>query len=253
MNGIILGYGVANTLVFTFIGLFIYYLSYLYLVKFRRTRIDLKFVYSIIPFVFIGVFIRIMGDLSLITQKYLQYPYLFGFLGILYLLVFEITRLVSREHHVKHITIIGLILVLPLLVWILFEIKHWVYFIEILITSVIILLFFIYIYSHMKKFNMFKTRINKIFLFSEILDTFATSFALIFFGNKFVEEHFLSGVLISGNVIWFIVLKLFITLLLLYLIDKLVKEEGENHYYKLLIIVLALSTGGRDLFLISVV
>jgi len=252
MNGIILNYGIENTFLFTLVGLFIYYLSYLYLVKVRKTRIDLKFVYSVIPFIFIGVIVRIIGDLGYLFSKYLQYPYLFGVLGMIYLLVFEITRLISREHHVKHITIIGFVLLLPFLIWILFEVIHWIYFIEIIFASILLLIFFIFIYSKMKDFNMFKSRINKFFLFSEILDTFATSFALIFLGNKFVEEHFLSSFLISTNIILFIVLKLFTTLLLLYLIDKLVKDENLNHYLKLLIIVLALSTGGRDLFLISV-
>ena len=252
MNGMILSYGVANTLIITFIGLFIYYLSFLYLAKLRRTRIDLNFVYSVIPFVFIGIIIRIMGDVGLISARYLEYPFLFGVLGVVYLLVFEITRLVSKEHHIKHITIIGLILLLPLLVWLLLKISNWLYFFEILFASLLLLIFFVFIYSKIKNFNMFKTRINKLFLFSEILDTFATSFALVFFGNQFVEEHFFSSFLISANVIWFIVLKLFISLLLLYLIDKLVKDNQENHYYKLLIIVLAISTGGRDLFLISV-
>ncbi len=252
MNGMILSYGVANTLIITFIGLFIYYLSFLYLVRFRRTRIDLNFVYSVIPFVFIGIIIRIMGDVGLISTRYLQYPLLFGVLGVVYLLAFEIIRLISKEHHIKHITILGLILLLPLLVWLLLKISHWLYFFEILFASLLLLIFFVFIYSKIKDFNMFKTRINKLFLFSEILDTFATSFALVFFGNKFVEEHFFSSFLISTNIIWFIVLKLFITLLLLYLIDKLVKDEQENHYYKLLIIVLAISTGGRDLFLISI-
>ncbi len=252
MFGIFLNYGIENTLIFTLVGLFIYYLSYLYLVKYRRTRIDLRFVYSIIPFILIGIFIRIMGDLGYLSAKYLQYPFLFGFLGVLYLLVFEITRLISREHHIKHIIVVGLILLFPSLVWILFQITNWVYLIEILAGSIILLTFFIFIYSKMKYFNMFKSKVNKLFLFSEILDTFATSFALIFLGTQFVEEHFLSNYLISINIILFIVIKLFVTLLLLHLIDMFVKDESTNHYLKLLIIILALSTGGRDLFLISV-
>jgi len=253
MNLMILSYGFANTLIIILIGLFIYYLSFLYLVRFRRTRIDLNFVYSVIPFVFIGTIIRIMGDVGLISARYLEYPLLFGVLGVVYLFVFEIARLFSKERYIKHITIIGLILLLPLLVWLLFRISHWLYFFEILFASLLLLIFFVFIYSKIKDFNMFKTKINKLFLFSEILDIFATSFALVFFGDKFVEEHFFSSFLISTNVIWFIVIKLFVSLLLLYLIDKLVKDKQENHYYKLLIIVLSISTGGRDLFLISVV
>ncbi len=253
MFGIILSYGIKNTSLFLIVGLFIYYLSYLYIVKYRKTRVDLRFVYSIIPLIFIGVIVRIMGDLGYLSAKYLQYPFLFGLLGVLYLLVFEVTRLISREHYIKHITIIGLILLLPFLIWFLFRITQWIYFIEIIISSFVLLIFFIFIYSRMKEFNMFKSRINKLFLFSEILDTFATSFALIFLGKRFVEEHFLSSFLISTNIILFVVIKLFITLLLLYLIDKLIKDEKVNHYLKLLIIILALSTGGRDLFLISVI
>jgi len=253
MLGIILNYGIKNTALFLIFGFFIYFLSYLYIVKYKKTRINIKFIYSIIPFIFIGVIVRIMGDLGYLSSTYLEYPYLFGVLGILYLLVFEITKLFSREHHIKHIIVVGLILLLPFLVWFVIKITHWVYFIEILFSSLLLLLFFIFIYSRLKKFNLLKSRINKLFLFSEILDTFATTFALLFLGNKFVEQHFLSNFLISTNIILFVVVKLFVTILLIYLIDKLIKNENVNNYLKLLIIILALSTGGRDLFLISVI
>ena len=260
------GYTLLNTFIFVVVGILIYYLSYLYIVKLRKIKVDLNFIVSVIIFTCIGVILRLFtqsysNGFGLIASStsflslgfWLSYPFLFVVLGLLFLVCFELSRWISKLIKInlnKILQLIGLAILLPLLVYGLLHIVYWNYFLMIILIS-LVLVYIIYLLCKLNSSKLLNSKINKIFLLGEVLDGVATVFAVSVFKGTLSEEHILSSIVLSVNPYMFILIKVIVSLIMLYLLDRWIEDENQNNYVKLFVIILSLSTGLRDLFVVG--
>jgi len=261
-----MSYTVLNTILFSLIGLFIYFFfAYKYL-KFRKIKIDFSFIKTVFLLVFIGSLLRLFSEpglsIPLLVESssnlfsfnfYLQYPQLFLLLGLFFILFSEISLYFKNKFfwdYNKFLQTIFLIILVPLLFFCLVNLVHSFYFFFVIVISIFCLWLFVLVFKF-TKINLFKSKINQFAFFSQILDGFATICAIYFFPNNFVEEHVLPNFLISTSPFLFLVVKLLVCLFLIYIIDNVIKNNYQNNYFKLFIIILGFTTGLRDLFTIG--
>ena len=260
------GYTIFNTILFSIIGIIVYFfIVYPYLL-WRKVEIDFEFIKAVLLFVGIGSIIRLFsqsyssigGIINLSNNPlsfnfYFQFPQMFILLALSFLVFFEISLELSKKlkySYFKILQVIGLVIFIPLLLYVLFNIKYLIIFLLILIITVLILFLLIKLFK-LLKLKLLNSKINRLVLISQILDGVATFFAITFFKDIFAEQHVVSFFILSINPILFVVIKIIISLLVIFLIDKFVKNSSENNYYKLFIIIIGLTTGLRDLFTIA--
>ncbi|MFA5640833.1 MAG: DUF63 family protein [archaeon] len=260
------GYTIFNTILFSIIGIIVYFfIVYPYLL-WRKVEIDFEFIKAVLLFVGIGSIIRLFsqsyssigGIINLSNNPlsfnfYFQFPQMFILLALSFLVFFEISLELSKKlkySYSKILQVIGLVIFIPLLLYVLFNIKYLIIFLLILIITVLILFLLIKLFK-LLKLKLLNSKINRLVLISQILDGVATFFAITFFKDIFAEQHVVSFFILSINPILFVVIKIIISLLVIFLIDKFVKNSSENNYYKLFIIIIGLVTGLRDLFTIA--
>ncbi|MCK9293389.1 DUF63 family protein [archaeon] len=260
------GYTIFNTILFSIIGIIVYFfIVYPYLL-WRKVEIDFEFIKAVLLFVGIGSIIRLFsqsyssigGIINLSNNPlsfnfYFQFPQMFILLALSFLVFFEISLELSKKlkySYFKILQVIGLVIFIPLLLYVLFNIKYLIIFLLILIITVLILFLLIKLFK-LLKLKLLNSKINRLVLISQILDGVATFFAITFFKDIFAEQHVVSFFILSINPILFVVIKIIISLLVIFLIDKFVKNSSENNYYKLFIIIIGLVTGLRDLFTIA--
>ena len=260
------GYNLLNTITYSLLGIIIYFfIVYPYLVL-RKIKINFNFVLSVIIFVIIGSILRMLSFDFLSFERiitpstnplsigfYFYYPNLFIFLALLYLLIFESSIFLSKKYNLdfqKLMLYISLTLLFPLFLFLIINLVNWVIFFKILFFSSIIFLILFYVFKKIK-LTLLSSKISQFAFFSQVLDSFTTFFAISFLKNQFIEKHVLSHFIISINPLLFLFIKIFFCLFLLFLIDRYIKENNLNNYFKLFIIIIGLSTGLRNLFLIS--
>ncbi len=260
------GYNVINTLFYTLLGVFVYFLIlYPYLV-FRKVKINFNFIFSVLIFVLIGAILRMfslefisINSLVSVSQNplslgfYFYYPNLFLFLAIFFLIVFEMSYFFAKTFgydYEKILIYFSLIIFCPLFILILINVLNWSYFLQILLFSFLILLFICFIFK-LFNFNLLKSKINRLTLFSQIIDGFTTFFSIVFISNYFVEKHVFSHLIISLSPYLFLVVKIIFCILLIYLIERYLKDSSLSNYFKLFIIILGFTTGIRNLLIIG--
>ncbi|NCP71931.1 DUF63 family protein [archaeon] len=256
------GYNIINTLTYSIIGIFIYFLIYPYLI-FRKININFRFILSVFNFVVIGAFLRMLSfsftslDFFIPSSNnpfsigfYLYYPNLFLFLGLLFLIFFELSLFIEKKTKFSFENILlflSYILLFPLLVLFFINLVNYFLFLKLIFFSSIIFIIFYFIF----KKRLFLKKSSQLAFFSQVLDSFITFYMVSFIPNNFKEIHVLSNFLISLNPYVFLFVKIFLCLALLFIIDKYVKDSSLNNYFKLFIIIIGFSTALRNLFLIS--
>ncbi|HEX55239.1 MAG: hypothetical protein DRO94_00350 [Candidatus Altiarchaeales archaeon] len=248
---------------------YIIYIAILYVVLylfikyfFTRIRIDRDFIVSILPFILLGVFIRILADIDVIERNKLWSitPGVYIISIMAFLISFSISILVSKFIRINafYFTfVLGTIESLYVLNFIVMRVLYpeRILF-PILLTSVLI--FFLYILFRIPEFEMFRKFENISIISAHLLDASSTFIAYNFF--NFSEEHILPNILISlagGNAIIMIPVKLIVVLCIIYLIEKYESEEGDElelNVYKILritIFILGIGPGIRNTILPS--
>ncbi len=260
------GYNFLNTITYSIIGVMVYFLVLYPYVLLRKIKVSLRFVYSVFIFVILGAILRMFTMqetvfAGLITASknpfslgfYLYYPHLFLFLALLFLIVFELSlflsKLINKDKEMV-LLIFSLIVLFPFLLLLLINLLNWFLFFLILFF-VSVIFFLIYYLFYFLKINLLKNKVSSLAFFSQVLDSFTTFFSVVFLKDVFSEAHVFSRLVVSISPFLFIFIKIVLCLLLLYLIDRYVKEVSLNNYFKLFIIIIGFSTGLRNLFLIS--
>lgn len=258
------GYNIINTIFYSIIGILVYFfIVYPYLI-FRKFKINLYFIYSVIIFTVIGAILR-MFSFNFFFEKsleystnplslgfYIYYPNLFIIILLFYFFVFEISYLISKKikfSHQKTIFYLSIIIFIPFLILLLINILNWFIFLKIIFFSLLVF-FIVYFLFKLFKSKLLFTTSSKIALFSQILDSMTTFYAISYFSNIFYEKHILSSLIISINPFLFVIVKVIFCLVLLYLIDYFIDDNNLNNYFKLFIIIIGLSTGLRNLLII---
>lgn len=260
------GYNIINTLTYSILGIIVYFfVVYPYLI-FRKVKINLNFILSVCMFILIGSILRMfsltytsLGNLIMPSSNplsfgfYFYYPHLFIFLGLLFLIAFESSLFVSKLYNLnfeKTLIVISSILLLPLLLLFLINLINVFLFFKIILFSSILFLIVYYLFKLFNS-NFFKNNVSLLALFSQTLDGFTTFFSLVFIKAQFIEKHVVSHLVISISPYLFLLVKISFCVLLLFLIDKYIKNEYLNNYFKLFIIIIGFTTGLRNLFMIA--
>ncbi|HIE33593.1 MAG TPA: DUF63 family protein [Candidatus Altiarchaeales archaeon] len=228
---------------------------------FNRINFDRKFIISVIPYIPLGIFIRLAADVGIFewNQLWNVTPGVYILCVSIFVISFFIGLGLKRiskinPHYVASFT--GIIflayvsyLLIPKIIYperILFPI---------LLTST--LLFFMYLlFSLVPRFSIFQRIENMAIIFAHILDGSATFIAYNYF--DFSEEHILPNILIGiagNNAIIMIPLKLTVVLIVIYILEKYEKEDKENkklyRILKFIIFVMGIGPGLRNSILPS--
>jgi len=260
------GYTILNSILYSIIGIFIYFfVAYPYLLL-RKIKIDFKFILSVLIFVGIGGILRIfsqggttIGKIIISSNNplsicyYFQFPQLFLLLGVLFIIFLETSLYLSKRfktNYNKILQFLSLGLFIPLLLFVLIKINHWFIFLAI-IFSVIVIFYLVYYLFKLFKSNLLVSKVSKLVLLSQTLDGIVTFTSIVFFKNQLIEQHPLSSWILAINPVLYVVIKILFSLFLIWIIDILVKKEFENNYFKLFIIIIGFTTGFRDLLTLS--
>jgi len=245
------------------IAILLFVLWFLLRYIFSRIKLDRDFIKAISPYVLIGIFIRLLVDVNLFNANRLWNvtPGVYVLTIMLGLISVVLGMYVSRYSRIPYWYIpfgIGILILLP----ITYELfSHLVNPGRILypltLSSAILLL--VYILSKYFGIEIFQKKENLAIIFSHLLDGCATFIAYNSYG--FYEEHLLPIYLISlagNNAVIMVPVKLALILLVIYLIERWYLEEKEKDellymVIKLIIFILGIGPGLRDILLPSLV
>lgn len=237
------GYNPVNTLVYSIIFagaiLSIYYM-------FDRKfgiKFDPNFFIAIFPFIFFSSTLRVLEDAKIIASPFLISPLAYITIFSIFFPIFVIAYTIQKKYSYPYqLTLFSVGSILFLLAFSPFTLKT---------SFPLILQFFLFfpaafgVYTLSRVSDFFKG-LNGIALSSQIFDGFVTFLATSFFGR--IEQHFLPRFLILQFGAWtFPVAKALITILILLAIDKYFKDENFANFLKIIVCVLGLGQGGRDL------
>lgn len=226
---------------------------------FRRIEINKKFIVLILPYMLLGISIRILADLRLVERN--QYwsitPGVYLLCILLCLVFIYIGLLIERFFKIEYWLFpfsLGFIISLLPIYLVLSKISDperilYPTALAVFITAII------YLLSSLFRIEVFKELENLCIIFAHLLDSSATFVACNYFG--FYEEHLLPRILISilGNSVVMIPLKLSLIILVLYLIEKWKREEKKQgklcKILKLMIFILGIGPGIRNTLLPS--
>lgn len=232
--------------------------TYAHVLKAFRVRVDRRFVYALLPFIVLGGLTRSVGDVFLATAR----PYASAFCtpGI-YVIMFAVTLavfyaalLLQRWRSVPyHKTMIaaGVTLIAADLAYLSpFVANYW----GMAIAMGIALGWALVLYVLSSLLPKYLTKENAAILWAHMFDASAT-FTALQFNSGLVEEHvlpnFFIGTLGLSPAVMF-VLKLAVVWPVLYYIDRDVKETEYRTWLKIVVLILGLALGTRDVFSIGI-
>ncbi|MEM4347442.1 MAG: DUF63 family protein [Candidatus Altiarchaeota archaeon] len=246
-------YAVADYFLYILILIVVYW----FFIKFilPKINIDKKFLLAILPFIFFGVFVRVLADISFFQMSKLWSitpgVYILAFTIAVISIIFgrKIEELIRVEYWFLPF-IVGSIFSVYLLFLLLpyFKFPERMLHPLLLTFSITFLIFFI---SYIAKIKIYQKIENLSVVFAHLLDASSTFIAYNFFG--FGEEHILTQYFITlagNNAGIMIPIKLLLVLLFLYFLEKYEKKEKQK-VIKLLIFILGIGPGLRNTILPS--
>ncbi len=242
------GYTFLNTFIYSIIVVGVYFLLFSFFKN--KIKIDIYFIRTIIPFLLIGSCLRIFEQENIINDSFVSFfirvPGLLIFLFIFYMLFFLLFIKINKQKYNVYLEAFGYLLLFPLLLYLLINLKNYFsFFLIILITFFVCFILFIVF----KK--IFINDINKITLLAQTIDGVATTYGVIFYANLLKEVHVLSSLIISINPFLFLIIKIKITIFIIYFIDGCVANINLRTYIKTLLIIHGLLIGFRTLLTIG--
>ncbi len=236
------GYNLVNTLVFAIIAIVISFgFLYPFLNK-KGVKFNSKFILSLIPFILIGIGLRVLEDQKILQRcvnplEYCFYTYTPGIwilvaaITIFSLLIaFFLAKKLNKDFHLIF-ALIGSIIALPIILFDLSLFKENFGFLGVIGTAIVTSILVIYLFKFLKPvlgIDVYSSSLNKIALIAQTLDGSATFIALQFF--KCGEQHVVSNLIIQlfSPVSFLIIKVLFVTIFLWALDDYLKKESSKS-------------------------
>lgn len=240
------GYNIYNTLAYAIVAIISLYFIYKY---FRKEKIDFDehFFKSMVPFIFFGSIKRAITDATDANiARGFPYEQFYSYniwnvtpgIYIVVASIFLFSYLLEKKLNIKNLSfflgsflaIFHFLLLFPFL-------KHF--------DRAVIIIFLASFCYALSSF-IFKEEIKKIAVFSQSLDGAATFVSIEFFGYK--EQHVLPNII--GETFGFqtfFLLKFFLTVIILYLLDKESFDDQQKNVLIFSIVVMGLSPGLRDM------
>ena len=242
------GYDMPKTLLYAFIFLLAVYLIFKVLKK-AKIKVDRRLAIAVLPFILLGSTIRVWEDLRMIGSYLFVTPGIYFLIFFIFSFVVSISVLIERKKGIPYFKIpfvTGLVL---------FSLAFASLQPSNLYGLFLVLAFFIpwpVIFFFIKKWSL----TNRIVASTQLFDSTVTFVALNFFSQRdfgFYEQHVIPTFLINlFGPISFIIVKLIAVVAVLLLIDKFSNDKEFNNYLKLIIGILGLATGARDLLALLV-
>lgn len=237
------GYTVQKTLLYSLILIAAVYLVFKIL-KRLGIKIDKRLAISVTPYVVFGSALRVLEDLGLVDSYWFVTPgiYILVFLiTISVLLISLILNKTKKIPYYKPLFLIGVLLDSFVLTFIK----------PVDFSGMALVLAFlapwIVAFALLQKWSLK----NRIVTLVQLFDANTTFVAVSFFG--FYEQHVVPTFFINFlSPISFVIVKLFVIVGILILIDRYSKDQELNDYLKLIIGILGAATGVRDFLALSV-
>ncbi|RLJ04298.1 MAG: hypothetical protein DRP14_03570 [Candidatus Aenigmatarchaeota archaeon] len=241
------GYNWINSITYAIILIIAIFLLYKFL-KYLNITIDGKFALSLLPYIFLGSILRVLRDANFFTSPVFVSPliYILVFLITLPLLLFSLfLEKRTKIPYQNYFFSFGFILS-----GIFFTQIKFVNFIAAAQILSLDLLIFVLIFSLGNLTKLTKSLWNKFAIFSQLFDASSTFVSVQFWGYS--EQHVLPNLIFGffGNWSFFLV-KFIVVLFLLYFADSSIKNKNFKNWLKLVVIILGLALGTRDLLRIS--
>ena len=244
------GYNIVNTLTYAIILIFAVFGVYKALEK-LKIRIDGKFGLGLLPWILLGSVLRVLEDSGYFISYFLISPLIYITIFIIafsFLLICLALERLTKIKYQSYFFSLGFILVGTFFTQV--NIINFSGIAQVLVLDLIWLLLILKL-GELKKFT--QPLFNKLTIFSQVYDANSTFISLQFY--SFREQHLLPNLLISlvgGNWVFFIFIKLAIVVLLIYFIEKYLESENFKNWVKLVIIVLGVAQGTRDMLSLGV-
>jgi len=237
------GYNWINSFVYALVLIAAIFLIYK-LLKFLKIEVNLRFALSLSPYIFLGSILRVLRDANFLTSPVFVSPliYILIFLIALPLLLFSLfLEKITKIPFQNYFFSFGFILS-----GIFFTQIQFVNFIAAAQILSLDLLIFVLIFSLGNLTKLTRSLWNKFAIFSQLFDASSTFVSVQFWGYS--EQHVLPNLIFDffGNWSFFLV-KLIVVLFLLYFVDSGIKNENFKNWIKLVVIILGLALGTRDL------
>jgi uncharacterized membrane protein len=236
------GYTIEKTLVFALLFVLLAFFIYKILKK-LKIKVDRRSIIATLPFIFFGSSLRVIVDSGIIKNQTLKIllttPNIYIIismliLSLLYFSIFLQKKKIAKYH--KIMFSIGSILFILSLTFLRF------------VNFYGALLIFLFIFPWLLFCLFFKkwSFENRFALFFQMLDANATFVSLNFF-HLYKEQHVIPNFIISlFGPYSFVIVKLIVVVVTIFLIDKFSKDKELNNYVKIIIGFLGAATGMRD-------
>ncbi len=253
-------YGPVEYIVYGAIMLFLLFFIIFPLLDKRGVKFNTKFTLALLPYILLGSALRVLEDMSFLPRSwnplepayYFVTPGIFLFIAAVTLACLFISLAISKKFKVdfyKLFAAIGLILSVPIVFFEILNFQAWIGVIEVLLLVAVTIALLVFIFQKLGK-KILKPGLNKLAIISQALDGFATIVATQFFFCG--EQHPLSGFLLESFPLSFVFAKIALVFVILYYVDKEIKNENLRGFIKIVIIVLGFATGLRDLLTLGV-
>ncbi|MAG21679.1 MAG: hypothetical protein CL943_00035 [Candidatus Diapherotrites archaeon] len=228
----------------------------------RGIKFDLRFAMAIIPFILLGSLIHVLEDMALIPTQSAN-PLELGFWFVtpgIWILVATITiatlviakYLESKTKYSFHLLFAatGLIPSILIMLFIMSNFGNWPGFLGSLaivagITAVAVLGF-----NKLTKLKLLRDKFNILVTVSQLIGSVPTFIAVEFFG--YGEQHPISDIILKFFPFSFVLIKLGLVLLILHYVDIEIENENLRGFIKIVVLILGLATGLRDLFRLGI-
>ncbi len=256
-------YNFAETIIYALILIAIaFFVVYPFFDK-RKIKFNIQFAIAVLPYIVAGSALRVLEDLHILPRSanpleiwfYAITPGIYLAIGIFTILALAVSIYASRKMNwnllntFRNIGIIGAIPILAIDV-VNFKIPIGaVSFIAILFLAALVSFAVMIAVSAIRK-GFFADKMNVIALFAQMLDASATFYAVGFLSCG--EQHPLTNAILQVTPALFYVVKIAVVLLILYYVDKELKNQNLKDFIKLLIMILGFAPGMRDALTVAV-
>ncbi len=255
------GYNLINTLVYAGILLAISFFVVFPFFSKKGIEFDFDFFKSVFPFIVFGSAIRIFEEnysgvyIEFFERSanplelgfYFVSPGIYLLVGLIAILSLVLSIYFSKKLNKKPLDLfmyIGLILSVPVLLFELIHLTHAVEFFFVFIVTGLIV-FALKFISEKINLKILLSKLNLAVLAAQTLDGTATFTALTFF--NYSEQHVLSNFVIQVfSPAAFILVKVILSLLVLWYVDKEVEDSKLRNFIKIFIIIIGFAPGIRD-------
>lgn len=243
------GYNLVNTLAYASILIFAIFFVYKILEK-LKIEVNGKFGLALLPWIALGSFLRVLEDYYNISYLLVS-PFIYIMIFLVTFSFLLLSLLLEKKTEITYLNFFfsfGFIFA-----GISFTQIKIINFIAISQILSLDLLFLIFIFALGDKARITKTLFNKFTIFSQLYDSSSTFVAVQFYGFK--EQHVLPNFIISlmgGNWIFFIFIKFLAVLIFVYFVDSNVKDKNLNNWLKLVVVILGVAQGTRDMLSLGV-